>query len=162
MKTLNNKQHTVDILFVLALFSVFALSSLAVVYIGSQVYSDTAETMDVHFHNYVAIDYIVEKVHRNDEGNNIEVQSINDMNVLCIHQTVDNKSYTTYLYTYNQQLMELLISDEDDFDKENGTALMTVDSLNFSIQDSLLSVSLSINEKSHQSYISLKKGGTLL
>ncbi len=161
MKTLNRKQHTVDILFVLTLFCVFALSTLAVVYIGSRVYSSTVDTMDINFNNHVTLDYISQKVHQSDIGGNIEIKDIEGLNVLCIHEVINKQSYTTYIYNDNHQVMELLINDEESFDKDNGSILMEVEALSFQVKDSLLSVSLSIHGKTHQSYISLRKGGLL-
>lgn len=158
MKSHSEKQHTVDILFVLALFCVFALSSLAVVYIGSKVYSSTVDTMDINFHNHVAMDYIVEKVHQGDHGNNIDIQMVDGIDTLSIHETYGNQTYTTYIYFYNNQLKELFISDEETFHKEDGEDIMQIDSLTIKIDNQILSVSLSINNKSHDSYISLMKG----
>ncbi|MEG0275627.1 MAG: DUF4860 domain-containing protein [Coprobacillus sp.] len=158
MKSQNEKQHTIDILFVLALFCVFTLSALAVVYIGSRVYSSTVDTMDINFHNHVAIDYITEKVHQNDDGNNIEIQIKDNIEVLSIHKTYNSKTYTTYIYLYDNQLKELFISDEESFQKDAGENIMQIDSLSMKINQNLLSISLSINNKSHESYISLMKG----
>lgn len=162
MRSRSEKQHTIDILFVLILFCVFALSTLVVVYIGSSVYSSTVDTMDINFHNHVALDYIVEKVHQGDHGQNIELQKKDDIEVLSIHETYYKKAYTTYIYLYDNQLKELFISDEESFNKEDGENIMEIDSLSMKIDNDILSVSLSINNKSHQTFVSLMKGALSL
>lgn len=158
MRGKSEKQHTVDILFVLTLFCVFTLSTLIVVYVGSKVYSSTVDTMDVNFHNHVAVDYIIEKVHQGDNGQNIKLQTIDGIQVLSIQESHNQQSYTTYIYCYDNQLKELFISDEESFHKEDGESIMKIDSLEIKLDESLLSVSLSINNKSHQTLISLMKG----
>lgn len=158
MRTHGKKQHTIDILFVLALFCVFTLSALAVIYIGSRVYSSTVDTMDINFHNHVALDYITEKIHQNDSGNNIETQTKDNLEVLSIHETYNQQTYTTYIYSYDSQLKELFISDEEPFHKEDGENIMEIDSLSMKIDNNILSISLSINNKSSHHYISLMKG----
>ena len=69
---MNNRNHQkqekhfiVDILFVLALFGVFAVSALALVTIGADVYQHTVEDMGVNYESRTAVSYIMEKVRQN-------------------------------------------------------------------------------------------------
>ena len=62
---MNNRNHQkqekhfiVDILFVLALFGVFAVSALALVTIGADVYQHTVEDMGVNYESRTAVSYI--------------------------------------------------------------------------------------------------------
>ena len=62
---MNNRNHQkqekhfiVDILFVLALFGVFAVSALALVTIGADVYQHTVEDMGVNYERRTAVSYI--------------------------------------------------------------------------------------------------------
>ena len=68
---MNNRNHQkqekhfiVDILFVLALFGVFAVSALALVTIGADVYQHTVEDMGVNYESRTAVSYIMEKVRK--------------------------------------------------------------------------------------------------
>ena len=56
------KHFIVDILFVLALFGVFAVSALSLVTIGADVYQHTVEDMSVNYDSRTAVSYIMEKV----------------------------------------------------------------------------------------------------
>ena len=65
---MNNRNHQkqekhfiVDILFVLALFGVFAVSALALVTIGADVYQHTVEDMGVNYESRTAVSYIMEQ-----------------------------------------------------------------------------------------------------
>lgn len=139
MRGQQEKQHTIDIIFVLTLLCVFALSSLIVVYIGSQVYAATVETMDIQFNNHTAMNYIVEKVHSHHRKDDIDVIDIDGIDILCLHETYNNQTYTTYIYSYKNKLKELLINDEDEFSFENGETLMDIDHISFEIKDQLSS-----------------------
>ena len=66
MNNRNQEKHfIVDILFVLALFGVFAVSALALVTIGADVYQHTVEDMGVNYESRTAVSYILEKVRQN-------------------------------------------------------------------------------------------------
>ena len=63
MNNRNQEKHfIVDILFVLALFGVFAVSALSLVTIGADVYQHTVEDMSVNYDSRTAVSYIMEKV----------------------------------------------------------------------------------------------------
>jgi hypothetical protein len=156
MKT--QKNHSIDLIFILLLFFIFAISSLAVVYIGSQVYSSTVDTMDKAFHQNIVLDYISEKVRQNNSLDQIEIKNIQDTDILCLHEIYDGESYTTYIYTYNQELKELFIHDDEDFQIENGETLTKADDLSFSIDHSLLKVDMTLNHQTRTIYLSLVGG----
>ena len=141
------EQHPIDFVFVLLLFLVFSMCTLAVVYIGSHIYTTTTHTMEMNYNNNTVMEYI------------IDIQQIDDTCVLCIHNQVNDQSYTTYIYNDQDQLKELYINDTEKFSKKNGTPLMEVKNISFSIKDSLLSVHVTIHDQSQVSYISIL-GGT--
>ena len=82
---MNNRNHQkqekhfiVDILFVLALFGVFAVSALALVTIGADVYQHTVEDMGVNYESRTAVSYIMEKVRQNDTADSIFLTDLYD------------------------------------------------------------------------------------
>lgn len=152
------EQHPIDFIFVLLLFLVFSMCTLAVVYIGSHIYTTTTHTMEMNYNNNTAMEYIIEKVKQNNIENNIEVKQIDNTDILCIHNQVNNQSYTTYIYNDQDSLKELYINDEQKFYKKNGTVLMKVNDISFSINNSLLSIHITINDQSQTSYISILGG----
>lgn len=158
MNSPTKNQHSIDILFVLTLFCVLAISSLAVVYMGSNIYSKTVDTMDTNFSIHVVLDYLTEKVHQGNANNQIMVQDMDGLNVLCIQETYEEQSYTTYIYYDNKQLKELFIPSDSLFKKGNGEVIMTLDALSLQIHGSVLQVYVSNNTKSHIIHVSLIKG----
>ena len=89
---MNNRNHQkqekhfiVDILFVLALFGVFAVSALALVTIGADVYQHTVEDMGVNYESRTAVSYIMEKVRQNDTADSIFLTDLeNVLLILCV------------------------------------------------------------------------------
>lgn len=153
-----NNQHSIDFVFVLLLFCLLSMCSLAVVYIGSQVYRSTVKTMENHYSMTTANDYILEKTRQNLAYQQIEIQTIDDIDVLCLHEIYDQNQYTTYIYVYQGQLRELLISHDITFQKENGEAIMKADKMTLNIKDQLLSITLTINHKTQTTYVALWGG----
>lgn len=152
------EQHTIDFIFVLLLFCVFAMSTLSVVYIGSHIYTKTTDTMEMNYNNNTVMEYIIEKVRQGQTYQQIEVKQIDDMNVLCIHNQINDKIYTTYIYNDDHELKELYIEDSVVFSKQRGTSLMNVDDVSFTIEKSLLKIEVTIHNQSQTSYVSILGG----
>lgn len=159
MRGQKEEQHTIDFIFVLLLFCVFSISTLAVVYIGSHIYTKTTDTMETNYYNNTVMEYIVEKVRQGNSHHQIEVKQIDGVNVLCIDDQINHQTYTTYIYNDQNQLKELFIHHDDQFSKESGTSIMDVSHVSFSIHNSLLKIDVTINNQLQTSYISIL-GGT--
>lgn len=67
------KKPVIDILFLLALFSVFLMSALFVVLFGANIYKSTVANMDSSFKNRTAVSYVTEKVRQHDESGSVDV-----------------------------------------------------------------------------------------
>lgn len=157
---LKNYVHTVDYLFVLVLVCLMAMCSLSIVYTGSQIYCATAQTLENNNSFNIAIDYIQEKVRQSLASDQITVTTTKGLDVLCIHETYNQKSYTTYIYVYDQQLREQLIPDDQDFHQESGEALLPVDQLNMTIDHNLLSLTFRIGDQTQTTLIALLGGSS--
>ena len=66
MQVKQERNHIVDVLFVLALFVVFTLSALVLVILGANVYRQTVSYMDENYEARTAYSYLTEKVRQND------------------------------------------------------------------------------------------------
>lgn len=106
-RTGDNNRHVVDVLFVLALFGVFAASALLLVTIGASVYKQTVSNMDQSFTDRTSYSYLVEKIHQNDIYDAIEIGELEGSPALMLTQHLGEEEYCTYLYLYEGYLMEL-------------------------------------------------------
>lgn len=157
----HKQQHTIDTLFVLTLFCVFTWSAISVVLIGSRIYSASADNMNIVFYNHNAIQYISQKVQQNNPISNIEILDQNGMQVLAIHQPINEVMYTNYIYYENGKLKELLTSSSTPFEASLGTALMDIDTMTLQINDNVLNINLTIDKKEHSTLIHLTNGGII-
>lgn len=155
---MKEKQFSIDFAFILLLFCLFTMSSLAIISIGSKAYSSTVDTMEKQYTQLTAIDYIKEKVRQNNTAGMIEVKKYDDLPVLCIHEQNGMQTYTTYIYHQDHKLKELYVQDDQSFDSLSGQSIMELDDLSFSINDHLLTISLQADGQKETSYIALTGG----
>lgn len=152
------KHFIVDILFVLALFGVFAVSALSLVTIGADVYQHTVEDMGVNYESRTAVSYIMEKVRQNDTADSIVLTMLEDTPALCMVSQLENDTYCTYLYLYDGHLKELFMKQDASLGGSvlpAGTDIMDLDALTFEYAgDNLIRVFLQTpSGKSHTFYI---------
>lgn len=155
---MKEKQFSIDFAFILLLFCLFTMSSLAVIYIGSQVYSASVDTLERQYTSLTALDYIEEKVRQNTSRDMIEVKTIDNLDVLCIHEDYDDHHYTTYIYHDDHKLKELFMEDNQSFEKQRGEAIMEIDAINFKLNDNLLQITVQTNDQIQTSYLSVIGG----
>lgn len=100
-------QHMIDILFVLSLFCVFAVSSVVIILFGAHIYRSTVSQMDDNYTARTSIAYITEKIRQADEKNAIEIRNENGHQILMMTTMIDDTAYATSLYEYDGWLYEL-------------------------------------------------------
>ena len=111
MNTEREKRHIVDILFVLALFLVFTLSTLTLVLFGANIYQNTINSMEDNYNARTVCSYILGKFRSNDSFGDINIGSIDGKPSLILNQEINDASYSTYIYEYDGYLRELFVSD---------------------------------------------------
>ena len=126
MNTKNESPHMIDVLFILTLFLVFALSSISVVGIGIQVYRTIVTDMDSNYNSRTAIAYVTEKLREADASGAVRLGTIDDCDALILSQTIGNKEYCTYLYAYDGNLCELFTSAEAELPASAGQSIMEI------------------------------------
>ena len=154
------RHHSIDFVFVLLLFSLFVMGSLALISIGSRVYSSTVDTLEQNYTQYTILDYIQQKVRQNLSVNQIEIQTFDNQTVLCIHEIYQDVPYTTYIYHDQNALKELLIDDKQSFDKDRGETIMEVDAVSFDISQNILTITVENNQEKRQSSLALIGGSS--
>lgn len=109
MNPKQESRHMVDILFVLTLFLLFAVSALMLVMVGARVYQNTVNDMASNFDERTAFAYVTERIRQNNDANTVSVGTLEDVNSLILSQKVDGETYETYLYLHDGYLKELFI-----------------------------------------------------
>lgn len=124
------KQHTIDFIFPIALFFVFAASSLVVLLLSANIYKNITESSDTLFTSRTCLSYITEKIRQNDEGGtgNIYLDSFDGCPSLVLERTYGEVKYHTYIYEDHGVLRELFLQDGIEASAKNGTVIMEVSS----------------------------------
>ena len=135
------KNHTVDVIFVLAIACAFAASILTVLMLGINIYGNIQKTADMEFNKRVCLSYITAKVHRNDNLGDVRVEQFEGSSALFLDEEFDGVAYNTIIYAYDGWLMELFCEKNLSLAPEDGTPVMEVDSVSFeAVKPNLLSV----------------------
>ena len=114
MNTKQERNHIVDVLFVLALFVVFTLSALVLVILGANVYRQTVSYMDENYNARTAYSYLTEKVRQNDLYDSVFIGELEGATALVLTQEINDATYATYLYLHEGSLRELFIRQGSD------------------------------------------------
>lgn len=124
----DSKRHTIDVLFVITLFAVFAMSIMTLTGIGASVYEKIQASMSENYDSRTAFSYISNKLRQSDTNGNISLGNYGGTDAVIISEEIDNVTYCTYLYCYDGYLKELFTRAGQEFDLEYGTNILELDS----------------------------------
>lgn len=142
MKKYFVKNHSLDLLFTVSLFFFFTITSLYVTMAGADLYERTVRQSSRDYPLFTTLSYLEQKVQRYDSSGGISLQKEENQDILCLHETIGEDSYTTYIYTLDGRLMELFQKSETSFSPENGDALMECGTLHLEEKKNLLHIYL--------------------
>ncbi len=117
-------QHTIDILFTLALFLAFAVLALFVVVLGANAYNDISRSSDENYNIRSSFVYLTEKIRQGDAYGSVKVTSIAGSDALVLSQEINNDTYETWIYLSGGKLNEIFIRRGTAFAPEAGQEIM--------------------------------------
>lgn len=160
------KRFIVDILFVLALFGIFAVSALVVVTIGADIYERTVQDMSSNYDSRTAISYVTEKVRRADcllsDGTGaVSISDFSGEPALVLTSEQEGGRFSTLLYYHDGYLKELVMRDGADLGGDAASAgekILELSALEFDfLSDNLLSVSMTLPDgETRQLYLTVR------
>lgn len=132
MRIRSQQRHMIDFLFPIALFFVFAISSILVILMATNVYQSTVKASNISDSSRMSLSYVAEKVHQNDQENSVSLGKFDGRRALVTEQNYGGENYRTYIYAHDGQLKELYIKDGIKASAGAGTAIMEVEDFNIS------------------------------
>ncbi len=123
----DNKRHTIDVLFVITLFAVFAMSIMTLTGIGASVYKKIETSMSENYDSRTAFSYISNRLRQSDTNGNISLGTYGGTDAVIITEEINNVTYCTYLYCYDGHLKELFTRAGQEFDLGFGTDILELD-----------------------------------
>jgi hypothetical protein len=104
------QRHFIDMLFTLALFSVFTAASLIVVLIGADVYRAAISQMDESFEVNTTLTYIATKIRQHDSTDAIRIDDIDGVSALVLSRPIGDEIFETWIYHHDGVIRELFIN----------------------------------------------------
>ncbi len=158
---LKQENHIIDILFVIALFCIFALSAIFLISIGANIYGKTVDHMESNFNGRTSFAYITEKIRQSDKAGSISVGELDGIPALLITESQGETQYVTYIYEYEGHLKELMVRRDTPLDPFAGQDIMEVNGFELTqIKDNLYSFNISTNEEeTYHLYVNTKSTG---
>lgn len=127
--TETGRKHSVQSIFVVILFCLFAASLMLILVSGAGVYERVVSDMGTNYDSRTATSYIFNKIHSADTGNSISLDKFGDGDALLLMEEIDNIKYCTYIYCYDGKLMELFSRYDQTIEPAYGTSIMDINSM---------------------------------
>ena len=160
---MNEKQekHIIDVLFVIGLFCIFALSSIFLISIGANIYSKTVTHMDENFHTRTSLSYVAEKIRQADRKGAVSVGTFEGNPAVILTSETNGTEYRTYLYEYHGMLKELMERSDLSLSASAGQDIMEMEQFELmAVNDHLIRCTLKTPKESPISfYICIRSGG---
>ena len=123
MRRFESKHH-MDGLLILLLFSVFAVSILAVLLSGARVYRRLTERDDHAYDRRTAVQYVATRVRQADRLGDVSVRTFEGCPALILSEEIEDEVYETRIYHYDGYIRELFVSAEGEFLPEDGEKVL--------------------------------------
>lgn len=124
MKQNRTHEHTVDFVFALALFFVFAASSLAVVMLALQSYQAVTAREGENYALRTGASYVSQKVRHMDRANAVSTGTIDGLSALILAQEFGGEPYITYIYCQDGSLKELFVRQDTVLSAASGKEIL--------------------------------------
>jgi len=123
--------RSVDTIFVLVIFSIFAFSVLLVLMLGASVYRNINDISRDGEQEHTALSYIWTKSKNFDNANSIHVGDFEGVPALFIDEAFGDTEFRTAIYYYDGWLYELFSETGLDFSPADGVRIVQADTLSF-------------------------------
>ena len=121
----------IDTIFVLIIFSIFAMSVLLVLTLGASMYKNMTETSRDGQAERTLLSFIWTKVKNSDEGGIVYVGEFHGQNALCFDEIIGDEEYQTVVYYYDGWVYELFYDKSIELLPSEGERVMEIENLLF-------------------------------
>ena len=135
--------RSIDTIFVLIVFSIFAFSVLMVLMLGASVYRNINDISRENEQGHTALSYIWTKTKNFDNAGSISVGDFAGAPALFIDEKIGETFFRTRVYYHNGWLMELYSEATLEFSPRDGDRIVQVDELSFrEVENTLIEVTV--------------------
>lgn len=138
MKFRTSNRHIIDLIFPIAVFFVFAASSLAVLMLSARLYRSQTQAADNNYTTRTSLAYLNEKIRQNDVNGGVFIKTIEEKKCLALESDIDGIPYTTYIFASEGMLKELFIRNDAPLHLKDARSVMEVNDFTMEEIDSNL------------------------
>ena len=155
------RKQNIDTIFVLLIFSVFAVSVLIVLMLGASIYQNMSDITQENADERLALSYIWTKAKIFNDVDMIYIDYFNENKALFIEEEVGNRKFQTIIYFYDGWLYENFTLKDVNASISGGEPVLRVENLTFEeLEHNLIRVnaghlSVLINTLSYEKIIPL-------
>ncbi len=125
------RRHSIELVFILSLFLLFAISSITAILFGISIYSHTFSSMNRGYSSRTFTAYITEKIRQSDAAGSLYIDDSDDYERLVLTQTINGEVYSTSLYEYDGFLYELFSKADIKLSPDAGQKILPLSELDF-------------------------------
>lgn len=125
------REHSIQNVFVLALFAVFAVATLFALMFGAQVYKSMEEKDTAAYNNSMTCAYVAERLRHSADTSDVAVGTFGGGDALFIYEDVGGVRYQTAIYVCGGWLCELYTESGLDLAPDAGTQLLECAEISF-------------------------------
>ncbi len=136
------KKHSVDLVFALILFCIFAAGIISVAALGAKAYKSEVQSAQQNFNDRTLCLYITEKIRQFDAYGCVEVSRFGEGDALRLKETVGEENYITYIYLKDNHICELTEKEDNELDASAGAKILPAEHFLVSEEKGLFKVSV--------------------
>lgn len=157
----DGRSHSVDTVFVLSLFCVFAAAVLMTLIFGTKIHSAMKRDSNEAYYSRTALSYITEKLRHCDNAGCVKISAFADSSSIELTEAYNGVEYETIIYVYNGSIRELFCEKSMTFDPGAGAEIIKGQGLTFTfVSDRLIRIDYTDTEgKSSSAFAYLRSGG---
>ena len=126
-----NRGQKIDTVFVLFIFSIFAVSILIVLMLGASIYQNIAEISEEGADDRLALSYIWTKTKKANNAGVVYVEDFYGSNALIIDEIIGDRHFQTIIFHEDGWLLELFSEKDFGLGRSDGSRVLRVDDLGF-------------------------------
>ncbi len=138
-----NRRHIVDLLFIVALAGVFALSSLLIVVLGINIYKESFTRAQSTASLRTGMFYVCEKIRQSDGGGTVRLAQAEDAPALVVYQTLNETQYETWIFSSGGAVREVTVNAGSAVTKTDGQKIIDAQNLSFTRVGNMLQITAS-------------------
>ena len=159
---MQKKKHFIDILFIILLIGIFALSSVMLTILGVKAYRSSAADDFAESTNTAAL-FFAQKIRQCEDKSTIKTEKLRDTRALTMETDSEKGAIKTWLFVYDGYLRELTSINSMSASPEFGQQILPMKAVDFIIKSNgLLQVTLTEKDNSTSDiklYLYDNKGG---